>query len=55
VAGAAVTDERATVGLIVDGIHCHPASVRLAIRAKGVERSFLVSGELSACSALARS
>ena len=42
-AGAALTDERATVGLIVDGIHCHPASVRLAIKAKGVERTFLVT------------
>lgn len=42
-AGAALTDERATVGLIVDGIHSHPASVRLAIKAKGVERTFLVS------------
>jgi N-acetylglucosamine-6-phosphate deacetylase len=31
------------VGLIVDGIHCHPASVRLALKAKGVERTFLVT------------
>ena len=31
------------MGLIVDGIHCHPASVRLAIKAKGVERTFLVT------------
>jgi N-acetylglucosamine-6-phosphate deacetylase len=32
-----------SVGLIVDGIHCHPASVRLALKAKGVERTFLVT------------
>jgi N-acetylglucosamine-6-phosphate deacetylase len=42
-AGAALVDERVSVGLIVDGIHCHPASVRLALKAKGVERTFLVS------------
>lgn len=42
-AGAALTDERVSVGLIVDGIHCHPASVRLALKAKGVERAFLVT------------
>ena len=42
-AGAALIDERVSVGLIVDGIHCHPASVRLALKAKGVERTFLVS------------
>jgi N-acetylglucosamine-6-phosphate deacetylase len=42
-AGAALTDERVSVGLIVDGIHCHPASVRLALKAKGVERTFLVT------------
>ncbi len=42
-AGAALTDERATAGLIVDGIHCHPAAVRLTLKAKGVERTFLVT------------
>jgi len=42
-AGAALTDERATAGLIVDGIHCHPAIVRLTLKAKGVERTFLVT------------
>ena len=42
-AGAALTDERVSVGLIMDGIHCHPASVRLALKAKGVERTLLVT------------
>jgi N-acetylglucosamine-6-phosphate deacetylase len=43
VIGAALVDDRVTVGLIADGIHSHPASVRLALRAKGVERIALVS------------
>lgn len=42
-AGAALTDERVSVGIIVDGIHSHPASVRLALKAKGVERILLVT------------
>ena len=43
VIGAALVDDRVTVGLIADGIHSHPASVRLAVRTKGVERIALVS------------
>ena len=46
-AGAALTDDRVSVGLIVDGIHCHPASVRLAMKAKGVERTVLVTDMIS--------
>ncbi len=33
--GAALVDERVTVCLIADGIHSHPASLALAVRAKG--------------------
>jgi len=36
-------DERVTVGIIADGVHCHPASVRLALRAKGTDRVVLVT------------
>jgi len=46
--GAGLADDRVTVGLIADGIHCHPASVRMAVRAKGPERIALVSDMMSA-------
>jgi len=45
--GAALVDERVTVGLIADGVHCHPASVRLAVRAKGPERVALVTDAIA--------
>ena len=45
--GAALLDERLVVGLIADGIHCHPAAIRLALEAKGVERAFLVTDMMS--------
>jgi N-acetylglucosamine-6-phosphate deacetylase len=41
--GGALSDDRVTVGLIADGIHSHPASLRLAVRAKGIERIALVT------------
>jgi N-acetylglucosamine-6-phosphate deacetylase len=43
VIGAALVDDRVAVGLIADGVHSHPASVQLAIRAKGIDRIALVS------------
>lgn len=46
--GAALVDDRATCGLIVDGVHCHPASVRLAVRAKGPERIALITDAIAA-------
>lgn len=42
-AGAALTDDRATVELIADGHHIHPAILALALRAKGAARVALVS------------
>jgi N-acetylglucosamine-6-phosphate deacetylase len=48
VIGAALVDDRVCVGLIADGVHSHPASVRLAIRAKGIERIALVSDMMPA-------
>ena len=46
--GAALTDDRVTVGLIADGVHCHAASVQLAVRAKGIDRVALVSDMMAA-------
>ncbi len=46
--GAALVDERLTAGIIVDGVHSHPAAIRLALRAKGAERVALVTDMISA-------
>ncbi len=46
--GAALVDDRLTVGLIADGVHVHPAALRLAVRAKGVERVALVTDAIAA-------
>lgn len=48
VIGAALTDDRVTVGLIVDGVHSHPSSVRLALKAKGVHGVALVTDMMMA-------
>ena len=41
--GAALEDDRTTAGIIVDGHHLHPATVRVALRAKGADRLMLVT------------
>jgi N-acetylglucosamine-6-phosphate deacetylase len=41
--GVALSDNRLTAGLIVDGIHVDPISVRAAFAAKGADRIALVS------------
>jgi N-acetylglucosamine-6-phosphate deacetylase len=46
---ATMTDERITCGLIPDGVHSHPATVRLAINAMGIDRIAIVSDMMSAC------
>jgi N-acetylglucosamine-6-phosphate deacetylase len=46
---AALVDDRITAGLIPDGIHSHPATVRLAIKTKGVDNIVVVSDMMSAC------
>ena len=46
--GAALTDDRVTAGLIADGIHSHPAALRLALRAKGPDRIALVTDMMAA-------
>lgn len=46
--GAALLDDRVTVGLIADGVHTHPASLKLAVRAKGATRIALVTDMMAA-------
>lgn len=46
--GAALDDPRVRVSLIVDGVHLHPASVRLALKAKGKDSIILVSDAAAA-------
>ncbi|MCA1722822.1 MAG: amidohydrolase family protein, partial [Thermomicrobia bacterium] len=46
--GAALLDDRITVGLIADGVHSHPASLQLAVRAKGMDRIALVTDMMAA-------
>jgi N-acetylglucosamine-6-phosphate deacetylase len=46
--GAALTDARATVALIADGVHTHPAALNLALRAKDPGRIVLVTDAIAA-------
>jgi N-acetylglucosamine-6-phosphate deacetylase len=46
--GAALTDDRLTVGLIADGVHAHPAALNLALRAKSWEHLALVTDAVAA-------
>jgi N-acetylglucosamine-6-phosphate deacetylase len=41
--GAALEDDATWAGIIADGHHLHPASLRVALRAKGPERLMLVT------------
>ncbi|HEU4962210.1 MAG TPA: N-acetylglucosamine-6-phosphate deacetylase [Sphingomonas sp.] len=41
--GAALEDDSTYAGLIVDGLHVHPATLRVAVRAKGTEHLMLVT------------
>lgn len=41
--GAALEDEHAWCGVIVDGVHVHPASLRVALRARPRGKVFLVT------------
>lgn len=46
---ATLVDDRVTAGLIPDGIHSHPATVRLAIKTKGIDSIVVVSDMMAAC------
>lgn len=45
---AAMTDSRVVCGLIPDGIHAHPAMIRLAIQTSGTDEIAIVSDMMSA-------
>jgi N-acetylglucosamine-6-phosphate deacetylase len=47
-AGAALSDDQVTCEAIADGIHLHPAMLKLLVRAKGVERTLLVTDAMRA-------
>jgi N-acetylglucosamine-6-phosphate deacetylase len=46
--GAALVDDRVTALMIADGVHCHPAAVRLAAQAKGTDGLALVTDAIAA-------
>jgi N-acetylglucosamine-6-phosphate deacetylase len=48
VIGAVLDSDRVTAELIADGIHVHPAALRMAIRQKGIERICLITDSLNA-------
>lgn len=47
-AGAALADPRVTIGLIPDGLHVHPALVRIVAEAVGAERLAIVTDAIAA-------
>jgi len=47
-AGAVLTDERIYAEIIADGIHLHPAVVKLVVRVKGTGRTILVTDAIRA-------
>ena len=47
VVGAALWDDRVTVELIADGVHLHPAALRMAARLKGPGSTALVSDAIA--------
>lgn len=46
--GAALSDERFTAEIIADGIHVHPAAVRLLVRARGPQGVCLITDSVAA-------
>lgn len=48
VIGAVLDSDRVTAEIIADGVHVHPASLRIAIRQKGLEKICLVTDSMNA-------
>ncbi|HHW01277.1 MAG TPA: N-acetylglucosamine-6-phosphate deacetylase [Thermoanaerobacterales bacterium] len=49
IVGAALTDERVCCEMICDGIHLHPAAMKLVAGIKGSDRVILISDAMMAC------
>ena len=47
-AGAVLADERIYAQVIVDGVHVHPAIVQVLVRAKGINRTILITDAIRA-------
>ncbi|HAJ94925.1 MAG TPA: N-acetylglucosamine-6-phosphate deacetylase [Actinobacteria bacterium] len=45
-AGAILTDDRIFAQIIADGVHVHPAMIKLAVRAKGTSRIILITDSI---------
>lgn len=48
VLGAVLTDERVACEMICDGIHVHPAAMKMAVKLKGKDRIILISDAMMA-------
>ena len=46
-AGAILTDDRIFAQIIADGVHVHPAMIKLAVRAKGVSKIILITDSIA--------
>jgi N-acetylglucosamine-6-phosphate deacetylase len=46
--GAALSDDRIWAQIIVDGIHVHPAVVKLLVKAKGIDRTIMITDAIRA-------
>ena len=44
--GAILTDDRIFAQIIADGVHVHPAMIKLAVRAKGISRIILITDSI---------
>ena len=48
VLGAALSEERLRCQIIADGVHVHPAVVKLLVKSKGVDRTILITDSMCA-------
>ena len=48
VLGAVLSDDRIRAQMIVDGVHIHPAVVKLLIKAKGIDRTIIITDAIRA-------
>lgn len=48
VLGAVLSDDRIWAQIIVDGVHVHPAVVKLLIKAKGIDRTIVITDAIRA-------